>query len=351
MNIFYIPLHFTPQKTSLFIIIKLSMTRNTKAYKIWKTLESPLDSKEIKPVHPKGNQPLLFTGRTDAEAEASILWPPEAKNQLIGKDLDAGKNWEQEKKETTEDEMVEQHHWLKDEFEQPLGDYEAFGVSENRTRLSNSNSNNNHDKEYKSISLCIQHHLSVNFVIIISTALLEDWLWDNSFLSNIVATFPGSCLHGHHTMSSAPTLCTEFCSCYDWTWGGDPAPVGPVIFSLLGIWFVIETQEVSFSSLHWGKCKCRRLREKIYLLSWLTVWKNRSLGNRRAMCLCANSLQSCPTLCDPMDCSPPGSSVHDVIQSRILEWVAMSFSRGSSQQRDWSLILYVFFIGRRVFYH
>ena len=189
------------------------------------------------------------------------------------------------------------------------------------------------------------------FVIIISTALLEDWLWDNSFLSNIVATFPGSCLHGHHTMSSAPTLCTEFCSCYDWTWGGDPAPAGPVIFSLLGIWFVIETQEVSFSSLHWGKCKCRRLREKIYLLSWLTVWKNRSLGNRRAMCLCANSLQSCPTLCDPMDCSPPGSSVHDVIQSRILEWVAMSFSRGSSQQRDWSLILYVFFIGRRVFYH
>ena len=92
MNIFYIPLHFTPQKTSLFIIIKLSMTRNTKAYKIWKTLESPLDSKEIKPVPPKGNQPLLFTGRTDAEAEASILWPPEAKNQLIGKDLDAGKN-------------------------------------------------------------------------------------------------------------------------------------------------------------------------------------------------------------------------------------------------------------------
>ena len=168
------------------------------------------------------------------------------------------------------------------------------------------------------------------FVIIISTALLEDWLWDDSFLSSIVATFPGSCLHGHQTVSSAPILCTEFCSCYDWTWGGDPAPVGPVTFSLLGIWFVIKTQEVSLSSLHWGKCKRRRFRGKIYLPSWLTVWKNRSLGNRRPMRLCANSFQSCLTLCDPKDYSLPGSFVHDIIQSRILEWVAISFSRGSS---------------------
>ena len=56
-----------------------------------KTLESPLDTKEIKPVNPKGNQPCIFVGRTDAEAEAPILWPPDAKSQLIGKDLDAGK--------------------------------------------------------------------------------------------------------------------------------------------------------------------------------------------------------------------------------------------------------------------
>ena len=116
-----------------------------------KTLESPLDCKEVKPVNPKGNQPWIFTGGTDAEAEAPILWPCDAKSQIIRKGPDAGKDGKQEKKEMTEDEMVEQHHWLKDEFEQPLGDYEAFGVSENRTRLSNSNSNNNHDKEYKSI--------------------------------------------------------------------------------------------------------------------------------------------------------------------------------------------------------
>ena len=75
-----------------------------------KTLQSPLDSKEIKPVNPKGNQPWIFTGRTDAEA--LILWPPDAKNWLIGKDPDARKDWMQEEKGTTEDEMVGWHHWL-----------------------------------------------------------------------------------------------------------------------------------------------------------------------------------------------------------------------------------------------
>ena len=71
-----------------------------------KTLESPLDSKEIKPVNPKGNQSWIFIGRTDAEAEAPILWPPDVKNQLIGKDTGARKDWGQEEKEETEDEMV-----------------------------------------------------------------------------------------------------------------------------------------------------------------------------------------------------------------------------------------------------
>ena len=74
-----------------------------------KTLESPLDCKEILPVHPKGNQFWIFIGRTDAEAEASILWPPDAKNWIIGKDPDAGKDWRQEKG-TIEDEMVGWHH-------------------------------------------------------------------------------------------------------------------------------------------------------------------------------------------------------------------------------------------------
>ena len=75
-----------------------------------KTFESPLDSKDIKSVDPKGNQSWILTGRTDAEAP--ILWPPDVKNWLTGKDPDAGKDWRQEEKGTTEDEMVGWHHWL-----------------------------------------------------------------------------------------------------------------------------------------------------------------------------------------------------------------------------------------------
>ena len=71
-----------------------------------KTLESPLDSKKIKPVDPKGNQSWIFIGRTDAEAEAAIFWPPDTKSQLIGKDPDAGKDWRQEEKGMAEDVMV-----------------------------------------------------------------------------------------------------------------------------------------------------------------------------------------------------------------------------------------------------
>ena len=85
-----------------------------------KTLESPLDSKETQPVHPKGGQSWTFIGRTDAEAEIPILWPPDAKNWHIGKDPDAGKGWRQEEKGTTEDETVGWYHWL-DEFEQTPG--------------------------------------------------------------------------------------------------------------------------------------------------------------------------------------------------------------------------------------
>ena len=79
--------------------------------------------KEIKPVNHKGNQPWIFIGRTDAEAETPILWPPYAKNSLIGKDPDAGRDWRWEEKGTTEDEMVGWHHWLDGhEFEQALGE-------------------------------------------------------------------------------------------------------------------------------------------------------------------------------------------------------------------------------------
>ena len=87
-----------------------------------KTLESPLDCKEIQSVYPKRNQPWMFIGRIDAEAETPIFWPPDVKNWLIWKDPDAGKDWRQEEKGMTEDEMVGWHHWLDGhEFEQALG--------------------------------------------------------------------------------------------------------------------------------------------------------------------------------------------------------------------------------------
>ena len=106
-----------------------------------KTLESPLDCKEIQLVHPKGDQSLIFIGRTDAEVETPILWPPDWKNWLIWKDPNAGKDWRQEEKGTTEDEMVGWHHRLnRHEFEQTLGDGEAWpaavhGVTKCQTRL------------------------------------------------------------------------------------------------------------------------------------------------------------------------------------------------------------------------
>ena len=103
-----------------------------------KTLGSPLDCKEIQPVNPKGDQSWVLTGGTDAEAETPILWPPHVKSWLIGKDLDAGRDYRQEEKGTTEDEMVGWHHWLLREM---VMDREAWhaaihGVAKSQRQLS-----------------------------------------------------------------------------------------------------------------------------------------------------------------------------------------------------------------------
>ena len=104
--------------------------RVPKNWRFWtvvleKTLESPVDYKEIKPVNPIGNQSWIFIGKTDAEAKAQIFWPPDAKSQLIRKDPDAGKDWGQEEKGITEEEMVGWHHRLGHDFEQAPGDDEG----------------------------------------------------------------------------------------------------------------------------------------------------------------------------------------------------------------------------------
>ena len=93
-----------------------------------KTLESLLDCKEIQPVHPKGDQSWVFYGRTDAKAETPVFWPPHVKSWLIGKDSDAGRDWGQEKKGMTEDEMAGWHHQLDGrEFEWTAGDGDGQG--------------------------------------------------------------------------------------------------------------------------------------------------------------------------------------------------------------------------------
>ena len=109
-----------------------------------KTLESPLDCKEIQPVHFEGDQSWVFIGRNDAKAETPVLWPPHVKSWLIGKDSDAGSDWGQEGKGTTEDEMAGWHHWLdgcESEWTPGVGDGQGglvccdSWVAKSRTRL------------------------------------------------------------------------------------------------------------------------------------------------------------------------------------------------------------------------
>ena len=128
-----------------------------------KTLDSSLDCKEIQPVHPKGNKSWIFTGRTNAEAETPILWPPDTKNWLIGKNPDAGKDKRQEEKGMTEDERVGWHHQL--DGQELVMDREAWhgavhGVTNSQTRLS----------DWTELNWWNQDNLILKFILIITYA-------------------------------------------------------------------------------------------------------------------------------------------------------------------------------------
>ena len=204
-----------------------------------KTLESPSDCKEIQPVHPKGNQSWIFSGRTDAKAETPILWPPDVKNKLIGKDLDAGKDWRQEEKGMT------RMRWLD-------------GITD---------------------------------VMDMSLSGFRESVMDREAWHAAVHGIPES-----------------------WTWLSD-----------------------------WTELK----NQMTLLQPW--VWKYGREEELQSRACMAQLLQSCLTLCDSVDCSPPSSSAHGIVPARILEWVAMPFSRGSSPSRDRTWVSCIFLFAGRFF--
>jgi len=178
-----------------------------------------------------------FFGRNDAKAETPVLWPPHVKSWLIGKDSDPGRDWGQEEKETTEDEMAGWHHRL----------------------------------------------------------------------------------DGHE---------------FEWTPGVGDEQGGLACCYLCGRNESDMTERLNWTELNWV------LQKKSSAISgFRSYWRKLTTESESEVA------QSCPTLCDPMDCSPPGSTAHGILQARILEWVAISFSRGSSRPRDQTQVSHI--AGRR----
>ena len=141
-----------------------------------KTLENRLDCKEIQPINCKGNQSWIFIGRTEAEAETPILWPPDAKNWLIRKDPDAGKDWRQKEKGMKEDETVGWHHWLNGrEFEQAQGDSEGQG---SLACCSPWGCRGGHDWVNSNSSLSADEHQGRKFIDMTVLVKEIDLLWD-----------------------------------------------------------------------------------------------------------------------------------------------------------------------------
>ena len=263
-----------------------------------KTPESPLDYKEIQPVHPRGDQSCVFIGRTDAEAETPILWPPHAKNWLIGKDPDAGRDWGQEEKGTTEDGMA---GW------------------KSPTRWA--------------------------------------WVWVNSgswWWTGMpgVLWFMGSQRVGHDW---ATELILKWCLPFSPRVSLVPKPPRSQPVLIFKVTAPPPTGKKKFSLV--VRYKYQELQRKELLFHTLSPTPNEFSSNvlwlegREGNNVSENMIElvdflfslfwvkmlvilSSATLCDPMDCSQPGSSVLGISQANIQEWVAIRFFRISSLPRD-----------------
>ena len=168
-----------------------------------KTLESPLGSKENKSANPKGNQPWIFIGKTDAEAEAPKLWPPNAKSWLLGKDPDAGKDWRQENG-MTEDEMVGCHHWRSGhEFEQTLGDGEGQGSLEcYSSRGCKGSDTITQTEQQKTVVFPVSGIFSILPILCLIEACASSWKTPLRWWSIYLLWFPLAIRRGH--FSTAP---------------------------------------------------------------------------------------------------------------------------------------------------
>ena len=195
-----------------FFFFFASLSSVTWALKNWcfwtvvldKTLESPLDCKEIQPVHPKGDQSRVFIGRTDFEAETPVLWPPDAKSWLIGKDPDAGKDWGQEEKGMTEDEMVGWHHWLNEQVWVNSGSWWWTGVLAVLRFMGSQRVGHNWATELNWTEFCNQGWN------------LHFWQCKRKVLT---IGLPKKCLHCAFSFIWGRTIKREgiFCSFYGWT--------------------------------------------------------------------------------------------------------------------------------------
>ena len=239
-----------------------------------KTLESPLNCKKIQSVSPKGNQSWIFIGRTDAEAEVPILWPPDTKNWLTGRDPDAGKDWRQEEKGMSEDEMVGWHHWLDGhEFEQALGVCDGQGslVCCSPWGCKESDTTEQLNSYVNIFSI---------FVLRVIYSVVQ-WLRERTLWLKWIQT---------------PVVLFTSWMIYDKLFK-------PCVTSLV---CKIEIL-ISLTSQSCCNIKCESTCKVLTAAT-------------------AKSPQSCPTLCDPIDSSPRGSPVPGILRARILEWVAISFS-------------------------